>query len=87
MHSVNSTQSRENKKNPVAKCYPYWEVNLGPLTLLPCMLLSELIPLSQTFVSLYIHALLIFAIRHVKEYGGGAEISSNIGELAQIVAL
>ena len=31
-------------KSP-AKCYPYWEVNPRLLTLLPCMLLSELIPL------------------------------------------
>ena len=33
------------EKNPVAKCYPHREVNSGPLTVLPCMLIFELIPL------------------------------------------
>ena len=45
MHSVDSTESRENKENPVAKCYPNMEVNPGPLTLLSCIRLSELNPL------------------------------------------
>ena len=44
MNSVDSTESRENKKNSTAKCHHHWEVNPGPLTLLPYMLLSELIP-------------------------------------------
>ena len=45
MNSVGYTESQENKKKSVAKCYVHWEVNPGPLTLVPCMLLSELIPL------------------------------------------
>ena len=71
MSSVDSTESREKKKkkkkknkakkNPAAKCYPQWEVNPGPLILLPCMLLSELIllfalslnPLDPYVVMLY----------------------------------
>ena len=28
----------------VAKCYLQWELNPGPLTFVPCMLLSEVIP-------------------------------------------
>ena len=43
MHSVDSTESRE-KKNSEAKCYPQWELSPGPLTSMPCMLLSEQIP-------------------------------------------
>ena len=31
------------KKNPVAKCYPQWVLNSGPLTFMLCMLLSEVI--------------------------------------------
>ena len=35
--------TRKQKKNPATKCYPYRELTPGPLTLLSCMLLSELI--------------------------------------------
>ena len=45
MNFVDSTESHENKKNPLAKCYPYWELNPGSLTLLPNIPLSELISL------------------------------------------
>ena len=44
MHSVDSTKSGENPKNPAAKCYSQWELNPGSLTFMSCMLLSELIP-------------------------------------------
>ena len=37
-----STELR--KKNLAAKCYPQLELNQGPLTFMPCMLLFELIP-------------------------------------------
>ena len=45
MHSLDSTESQENKINLPAKCYLHWEVSPEPLTLLPCMILSKLIPL------------------------------------------
>ena len=47
MNSVDSAESRENKKKSNSKMLlpQPKEVNPGPLTLLPCMLLSELIPL------------------------------------------
>ena len=60
MHSVDSTESRENLKNPAAKCYSHWEVNPGPLTLLPWK--------SQTFRSLYIHALFILGLKDFLEH-------------------
>ena len=43
MHSVELYRIKR-KKIPVAKCYPQWKLNPGPLTSRPCMLLSELIP-------------------------------------------
>ena len=70
IHSFNSTKSQENKKNPAAKCYPWWELNPGPPTFMPCMVLFELIPhlLSQTFWFLYSRALLILGIFWNHEY-------------------
>ena len=62
MSFVDSTESRENRKNPVAKCYPHCEVNPARLTLLSHMPLSELIPLfagSLNPLDPYSHALLI----------------------------
>ena len=44
-------QNHERTKNPVAKCYPHLEVNLGLLTFVSCMLLSELILLSAGSLS------------------------------------
>ena len=32
------------QKSPAAKCYPQYKLNAGSLTLILCMLLSELIP-------------------------------------------
>ena len=37
-------QNHKKTKNLVAKCYSQWELNPEPLTLMPCTLLSELIP-------------------------------------------
>ena len=46
MHSVEFYRitRKQKKKHPAAKCYPQWVLNPGRLTLMPCMLLSELIP-------------------------------------------
>ena len=44
MHSVDSTESWENKKYPAAKYYLQWELNPGPHTFMASNLLSELIP-------------------------------------------
>ena len=46
IHSVDSTESRENKK----KSYPQWELNPGTLILMPCMLLSEKILRSEELI-------------------------------------
>ena len=42
MHSVDSTELRENKQDPEAKFYPQWELNPGPLDLMSSMLLSDI---------------------------------------------
>ena len=43
MHSVDSSESLENKNIPAVKCYPQWELNPGPPTFMLYMLLSELV--------------------------------------------
>ena len=43
IHSEDSGEPGEIKKKTLAKCYPQWELNLRLLTLVPCILLSELI--------------------------------------------
>ena len=48
MHSV-ELQIHENK-NSVAKCCQPWEMNQGPLTLMPCMLLSGLLNYVSTIL-------------------------------------
>ena len=62
-HSVDSMQSRENRKIQ-------WELNPRPLTFMCCVLLSELIPnlleISDTR-SLFCHALLILELREFLE--------------------
>ena len=45
MHSVDSSESRENKKKSSSKMLPQWDLNPVPLTFMSCMLLSELNPL------------------------------------------
>ena len=61
LHSVGFTGSRETKKSS-SKMLLQWELNPRPLASMPCMLPSEVIHIcwkSQTFRSLYNHALLI----------------------------
>ena len=41
MHSVKFYRITRNKNNPVAKCYPQWELNPGPLPFMRCMLLIQ----------------------------------------------
>ena len=52
----------KTKKNPVAKCYPQWELNPGPLTFMLCML-SELIPYLLEVSYLWILTVLILGLR------------------------
>ena len=71
MHSTEFYRIKtKQRENPVAKCYPQWELNSGSQTLMPCMLISELIPCSQEVTdnrSLYSDDLLILLLREFFE--------------------
>ena len=68
------------QKNPAAKCYPQWELNPGPLTFMPCMLLSELIPYGSLWgiMSYYKYKSIdFFAIATIKNWDYSANRPSQ----------